>query len=180
VTHYLLSALAWVLSKLPQNGFLWCYVIRTVDGDPYITRILLPRLGGARRMIHRIHRADDRVMHNHPWEWATTRILTGGYLEERMPLCQATGMCTPAGQTPRFSPCLICPELPEWHWRRPGDTATLDMFDFHRIATVHDRTWTLFTAGERVQRWGFATEEGFVDFEEYFARKGYEYQGVKS
>lgn len=166
--HYLLSALAWVLSKLPKNGFLYCYTIKTIDGDPYITRVLLPRWRGKRYMIHRIHRADDRVLHNHPWEWATTKILAGGYLEERMVLCSAAGLCPPAEHAN------------EWHWRGPGDTATLDATDFHRIAVVHPRTWTLFTAGERVQVWGFSTPEGFVDFEEYFRRKGYEYQGVKS
>jgi hypothetical protein len=159
--HYLLSALAWVLSKLPKNGFLWAYTIKSLEGEPYITRVLLPRIGKERRMIHRIHKSDDdRDMHNHPWDRSRTRILAGGYLEERA----VKGV---VGAT-------------EWNWRRPGDRAELDAQDFHRIAIVAPRTWTLFTVGARVQVWGFSTPGGFVDYETYFAQRGHAYEGVKS
>lgn len=67
--------------------FRW-YVFSSDSGSPYLGRIyiihllrsLLPAL-----YVHRIFRSDeDRELHNHPWKWALSLVVTGGYIEERM------------------------------------------------------------------------------------------------
>ena len=108
------------------------------DGSLYLRRIYLTR----NVYLHHIAQADDdRALHNHPWEYATTRILTGGYLEQR---------------TPRFPA-----------WRAPGDVVRLTRNTYHRIALVKPRTWTLFVAGPRVASWGFLVDGKHVDWKKY-------------
>ncbi|MGN6103684.1 MAG: hypothetical protein ACTHU0_01140, partial [Kofleriaceae bacterium] len=84
----------WALSRNPPGGYAgeddkrWAYTIET-DGDPYLTRVLLPRIRipgvcDFRPMLHRFHRPDvDQHLHNHPWKWAVSLILSGSYVEER-------------------------------------------------------------------------------------------------
>lgn len=172
--HYLLLSLAWTLSKLPNNSTLWCYTIMGKDGSPYLTRILLPRWRGERRMIHYIRRADaDRDMHNHPWREARGRILLGGYLEERR--------LTDEQIKDRFGSGRI--DLPNWRrfeyyesrWYLPGDRTELDATTFHRVAQVKPRTWTTLVVGERTgDEWGFLDSDSgdFIPWPLYFRRKG--------
>lgn len=107
------------------------------DGSLYLKRIYLT----PSRYLHHPAQADqDRHPHNHPWIWARSRILTGGYLEQR-----------------RF-----------WlSWRGPGDVVELDSTTYHRIAFVKPNTWTLFTHGPRCASWGFAVEGRHVDWRDY-------------
>lgn len=156
--HYLFAALAWFMKKIPKNDVFYGYTIPSLENKPYITRLLFPRIGKFRYMLHWIHSKDqDRDMHNHPWGEARTRILTGGYVEQRL----VDGMAV------NFL-------------REPGSVAEIGMDTFHRITYVEPRTWTLFRAGPRVQTWGFRTPEGFVPFDEYFSARGHAYTGVKS
>lgn len=160
-------ALTWAAAKLPQNGVFWCYTIRGKDGSPYIRRLLLPRWGGQRPMLHWIQRPDeDRDMHNHPWAWAESRILLGGYAEDRLrpiPDHEVHG-----GMLRR-----------ETEIYRPGDINRLHAGSWHRISSIRPHTWTLITVGERVQEWGFRTPEGFVVWTEYLARKGLKVEAGK-
>jgi hypothetical protein len=120
-----------------------------LDGSPYVTRWYLT---GSRREIraalergetgmpgtwlHYFHRADaDRRLHNHPYAWCRTRILRGGYTELR-----AYGDRDP------------------WVYEhRAGVTSVIITHGtWHRIASLHGETWTLFTAGPKHGRgWGF-------------------------
>lgn len=118
-------------------------ILNQVDGSLYLRRIyLLPFL-----YLHHIAQADhDRHLHSHPWRWAKSLILTGGYLEHHTKL-----VCT------------------GWTWRTPGTVVTLSNDTYHRIVLAEPGTWTLFLAGPRTQSWGFRTEKGHVDFMEYLA-----------
>lgn len=44
--------------------------------------------------------------------------------------------------------------------------------DQHRIVWIREPTWTLVLRGKRVREWGFWTESGWIQFEEYEARYG--------
>ena len=147
-----LAAFQSALAELPQNSHAWTYTIRGFDGSPYLTRTLLPRIGGHRLMLHRIHREDqDRHCHNHPWATARFLILSGGYVEQR----------------------VVGAHIAETAFQ-PGDINRLTHDTFHRISYVAPDTWTLGLIGERVQDWGFLVDGAVVPHAEYFARKGYQ------
>jgi hypothetical protein len=85
-------------------------------------------------VLHRYHRGDPSgELHNHPWAWAWSLILAGGYEEERI--------VGPGIVTRRY---------------RPGDVNRLDRGDLHRISVVDGETWTLFITGPRTNdAWTF-------------------------
>ena len=114
------------------------YVIPDRDtGDPYITRILFPRVFGMRPMLHHIHRPDyARDFHDHPWDVCVSLILRGSYDEERPAPCHHDD-CT------------------ETVTRRVRWFNVIRDSDWHRITELHGNVWTLFIAGERTQPWGF-------------------------
>lgn len=146
-----LSALSAALAEVPRNSHAWTYTIAALDGSPYLTRTLLPRLGRHRVMLHRIHRKDaDPWPHNHPWRDARFLVLSGGYTEER------------DGATRVL---------------RPGDVNALTAETFHRVTHVEPNTWTLGLIGERVQDWGFRVDEVLVPHAEYFAQQRYADRG---
>jgi hypothetical protein len=154
----LLAAASSALGEVPQNSHAWTYTIWGFDKSPYITRTLLPRLGGRRLMLHRIWRADyDKWLHNHPWSRASFLIVSGGYTEERLV----------DGEVVRFV-------------LKPGDVNHLNASTFHRIVSIEPNTWTLGLIGERVQDWGFLVDGALVPWREYFARQGHEQDKVAS
>lgn len=124
------------------------WVIKGPDGSPYLTRVYLSPKGEWYRstlglpgvFLHFFHRSDhERELHNHPWRWAWSLILQGGYLEER------------ADDWPR---CYF-----------PGDTNTITERTFHRVSLLNEKagSWTLFVAGPRHGRsWGFLQPDGAV------------------
>lgn len=113
------------------------YRLIEVGGDPYLLRLYLMHwkrdlLPGV--FLHCFLRGDnDRDLHNHPWKWALSVILTGGYVEERR---------DDAGEVHRRTV-------------RPGAVNLIRANDFHRVELLDDRCWTLFIAGPRLQQWGF-------------------------
>jgi hypothetical protein len=128
------------------------YTIQGFDGSPYITRTLLPRIGDQRVMLHHIHQPDtDRWLHNHPWQSATFRILSGGYVEER----------------------LVSGEIVTRAYR-PGDVNSLTADTFHRIVSIEPDTWTIGVVGPRVQDWGFLVDGKIVLSADYFAQRQHE------
>lgn len=151
IRRMLLAALSAALAEVPQNSHAWTYTIWGFDKSPYLTRTLLPRIGGRRLMLHRIHREDaDHWMHNHPWSRASFLIVSGGYTEERLV----------DGEVVQFK-------------LRPGDVNRLDASTFHRIVSIEPNTWTIGLIGEHVQDWGFLVEGTLVPWREYFARQGH-------
>ncbi len=151
-----LDAVTWALESLPKNRHLWSYTIRGLDGSPYLTRALGPRVLGWRPLVHRIWRPDaERAPHNHPWRRARFLVVSGGYTEERI----ASGR--------RVTRHLAV-----------GDVNILDADDYHRVVRVLPDTYTLGVVGDRCQDWGFWVEgEGFVPHEAYFTRLRYDAPG---
>lgn len=70
------TILLWITSFLPYREIS--------DGEtPYLERYYLGSLLGWRFYIHRFVGSDpDRGLHNHPWRYAVSLILSGWYLEE--------------------------------------------------------------------------------------------------
>jgi hypothetical protein len=107
--------------------------------------------------LHRIMRPDgDRHLHDHPWN-ARTIILRGGYAEVRpIPSNRheaLTGLPPPDGAI--FIRC-------------PGDTATLNFGEYHRITSVtDDGVWTLFITGKYRGTWGFNVKGVKVPWRQY-------------
>jgi hypothetical protein len=139
------------------------HVIRSADGSPYLLRkYLLPkRFSGAwwpGVFLHKFYRSDeDRFPHNHPWRFAVSLILTGGYIERRY---------KPDGQ---------CIELSK-HVRRPLTFNVIRAEDFHKAQLLEPKRgcWTLFVAWRHKtakpgEEWGFwDIDHGcFVGWREY-------------
>jgi hypothetical protein len=83
--------------------------------------------------LHHFHRSDvDRELHNHPWRWAVSLILVGGYREERRVGNRVT-----------------------YRFLRPGMLNILTDKDFHRVDLVEKDAWSLFLTGPKIQGWGF-------------------------
>jgi hypothetical protein len=101
--------------------------------------------------IHHILREDhDRHFHDHPWD-ARFVILKGWYIEER----------------------LLADGTPQRITRRPGDTATLDFGEYHRIVEVSPGgVWTLFITYQYRGTWGFLVDGKKVPWREYLATEG--------
>lgn len=116
------------------------------EGSPYLSRYFLLRKAkpgdeedAADRpfsvFLHYFHRGDEDVeLHNHPWGFSFSIVLTNGYLEERW---------TRYGVRTRKI--------------RPGSLNILRSSDFHRVDLINPNkgAWTVFFAGRRVQDWGF-------------------------
>lgn len=109
-------------------------------------------------LLHWILQPDDiPYLHNHPWEF-TTRILSGGYTEQR-----------------DIYGTLLTYE------RHPPAFAFARLGDFHRIAchldgngdphTGQGGTWSLVTTGQRVQPWSFLINGCERDAETFLRRK---------
>ncbi len=118
-----------------------------VAREPYLVRWHLISTRWFRVFLHSILRPDeDRDLHNHPWAWGFSLVLSGSYDE----LGATTGHQWWYQTVRRFS------------WR------AFKLSSFHRITNVRPGTWTLFFAGPRVREWGFRTEGGtVVDWREY-------------
>lgn len=119
--------LHWLTARLP------CKVIGRPD--PYVEWYYvctLPLFGGVRVQIHRFVRSDPDGLHDHPWGWSRSFILTGFYLEERRD---------------------------GWRYRNAGQTYGMTGDTFHRVhlpPRVRE-CFTLFIHGPYVKHWGFIT-----------------------
>jgi hypothetical protein len=116
-------------------------------------------------LLHWIMQPDDIVhLHNHPWAFQT-RILAGGYVEERIDLQNDTD-----GRSDRRTYSF-----------RPGESTRAGLGDFHRIAshiagngdplTGQGGTWSLVTTGPRVQPWSFLIDGCERDAETFLRQK---------
>lgn len=116
-------------------------------------------------LLHWILQPDDIPhLHNHPW-WFQTRILSGGYVEERPDIHNDTD-----GKSDRRTYTI-----------RPGEATYASVDHWHRIAshlqgngdpsTGHGGTWSLVTTGPRVQPWSFLIDGAAVDAEGFLRTK---------
>jgi hypothetical protein len=159
-----------VVSKRTEQAFqliermhLNHFVIYNDAGSPYLLRTRLsPDRDWWRKELkmpgvfpHFFFRSDsDREIHNHPWAWSVSFILSGGYWEERYdPMIRGT----------RRKLYL------------PGSINRIDRETFHRVELVDPEAgcWTLFVAGPKVLgdgEWGFMNRDG-TGFETCNARE---------
>ena len=104
-------------------------------GNPYPNAIWP---GGWGLYIHRFHRSDiDRETHSHPWDWAASFIIAGGYSEERR---------NEFDQVTRRDV-------------EPFSFNFLRSTDFHRVDLIENDCWTLFLVGPKSKSWGFWDRE---------------------
>lgn len=104
-------------------------------------------------LVHRFHSSDDGdALHNHPWSWAFSIVLAGGYVEERFD-------STTDGNVRRRR---VLPFSINW----------IDEHDFHRAELVEHDAWTIFVTGPKVSTWGFMEKLtwDFVPWREWIAR----------
>jgi hypothetical protein len=135
--------------------FLPFRIIEREPGDKYLTRYKLlgfmpnkPSRLPFSLYIHHFHRPDaDGAPHNHPWKWACSLILSGGYWEFRKK----------AGCDAAVS------------WKGPFHFNWIPHGVYHLVSDTRFReTWTLFLAGPRVSSWGFLdSERGHIEWRDY-------------
>ena len=113
---------------------LFLYQDITHGGSLYLRRFLLtPQIFGWRLMLHRLCRPDlDRVLHDHPWDFATF-CLHGGYIE-----------------------LVLKPDGIKQEVLRAGQVRLRAAEHTHRIDTLFsNECWTLVLHGPRFRTWGF-------------------------
>lgn len=131
------------------------------DGKPYMTRYdihgWMPEDGDKKYplsiYLHRFHAPDyDPAPHNHPWEWARSFILTGGYIEHRF--------------DPESRESVVS-EV------RSGSLNRIEANTFHTITSLLRETWTLFSAGPKTGSWGFQVPgRGYVPWRDRLRERG--------
>jgi hypothetical protein len=79
--------------------------------------------------LHHFHRGDEELeLHSHPWTWAASLILVGGYIEERR-----------HGDRVKRRAYL------------PGQVSFIRSSTFHRVSLIEEDAWTLFVTGPKVE-----------------------------
>jgi len=120
-----------------------------IDHEPYLERYYLflkeRENFPFNVFIHRFLKSDPDDLHDHPWSFRTI-ILKGGYWEY-----------TKDGK----------------FWRGPFTYRYNPPEAFHRVELDKNipYCWTLFIPGRRVKDWGFDTEKGWIQHEEYLIEK---------
>lgn len=133
----------YVSPRDPQFRWLWETVRLCTDVGEYDAKVFqgVPHL-----YLHHFFRGDaDVEVHNHPWRFSVSLILTSGYVEERW---------DPTTKS------LLTRHL------YPGDVNVIRHDDFHRV-TLKDAAhgcWTLFLSSDRLEEkngtdWGFMHPE---------------------
>ncbi|MCU1279844.1 MAG: hypothetical protein JWM53_3390 [bacterium] len=86
-------------------------------------------------MLHQfVADEEEGTLHDHPWRWGVSLMLSGGYFEERL---------DGAGRR-------------RTRWVAPGRLNVVRGDRFHRVALRAGRpAWTLFLHGPRARPWGF-------------------------
>jgi hypothetical protein len=129
----------YVSPRDPQFKWLWTALRLYADIGEYDPKIFQ---GVPHFYLHYFFRGDaDIEVHNHPWRFSMSVILTGGYVEER------------------WDPIH---KVLETRHLSPGDINVIRSDDFHRVTLKEpDRgCWTLFLSSDRLDfknghDWGF-------------------------
>ena len=129
-----------------------------VDGELYLTRYYLFLKERTKCpfniFLHKFHKSDDEVFHNHPWPFATL-ILKGGYWEWQP---QLDNQGRKMGEIAR--------------WCGAGSFRTAGANTYHRIELDPDiQCWTLFIPGIKQRDWGFLVKNKWVQWEQYLAQR---------
>lgn len=113
-------------------------------------RLVDNRFFGVR--VHKIVRSDeDRELHDHPWTFLSF-ILSGGYIEHR-----------PFGVSKEYRRF-------DFVFRRAEDLHRLQLHKEYAYAdnrVVEKPAWTFVIRGPTRRRWGFMTQDGWIDAEDF-------------
>ena len=129
-----------------------------VDGELYLTRYYLFLKERTKFpfnvFLHKFHKSDDIVLHDHPWPFFTL-ILKGGYWEWR-PQFNKEGQ--KVGEIAK--------------WCGPGSFRWASARQYHRVELDPDVTcWTLFCPGPKQRDWGFLVKNKWIQWEQYLATR---------
>ena len=129
-----------------------------VDGELYLTRYYLFLKERTKFpfnvFLHKFHKSDDIVLHDHPWPFFTL-ILKGGYWEWR-PQFNSQGQ--KVGEIAK--------------WCGPGSFRWARANQYHRVELDPDVTcWTLFCPGPKQRDWGFLVQNRWIQWEQYLANR---------
>ncbi len=116
-------------------------ILDPFTGELYLTRRILVKSRWLSIYLHEFHIPDgERSLHNHPWTFALSLILTGSYVEQRM------------GRGPKLM--------------RFFNFLTANTY--HRVSSLNGTVRTIFIGGPRTQDWGFMVKGRHVPHEDYF------------
>jgi hypothetical protein len=165
-----------ILDRDGRTKYISRYYIR---GAPYMTdgsspytpegnpkkEAIFPK--GVGVYIHRIHGSDGgEALHNHPWDWAVSLILAGGYSEERRrSIAGEEGL---HGADVADQEIFLVDRLDY----SPGDINILTGESFHRLDLKKSEAWTIFVVGDKRTTWFFweRLSRKLVQWREYLTR----------
>ncbi len=119
------------------------------DNEPYLERYYVflkdRQTFPFNIFVHKFLKSDPDDLHDHPWDFMTL-ILCGGYWEHT--------------ENGKF-------------WRGPGSFRYSPKETFHRVELDKNvpECWTLFMPWKGVKDWGFKTQNGWVQHQQYFDNK---------
>lgn len=97
-------------------------------------------------LLHKFVSSDAKdELHNHPWRWAVSFILTGSYRETRSNPMRGDYM--------KHKQVLLGP--PQTDDFSAGDHNFIGADTFHSVQLLSEEVWTLFLHGPRIQHWAF-------------------------
>lgn len=120
--------LAWLTKNMTRR------VVRDATDAIYLIRYYVIRTSRFEITLHQFLRSDpDPRLHNHPWQWAISLLIVGGYVEERLEDNRIRSRTLRVG---RFNPIR--------------DST------FHRVSALLDSdAWSVFIHGRRIREWHF-------------------------
>ena len=137
--------------------------------NPYLLRwFIIPRNKFFNIYLHKFCKSDDdRALHDHPWLFNISILLSGEYIEHKFVNNDESCIKTYSRKRKRF--------LPYFRW---GDSP-------HRVEllkgikpygkcdtqTVELPVWTLFITGATVRRWGFYCHKGWKYWRDFVAQR---------
>ena len=114
--------------------------IRSKTGELHFKRWQIIKTPWFSLYLHNILKEDqDRHQHDHPWN-ISVLILWGGYWEE-------------SGNKLKFC--------------RPGTVVKHKYNEFHKIKEILASTWSLALVSNPKHKWGYNTEQGWIDNKKY-------------
>jgi len=104
--------------------------------------------------LHKFHKSDGAVLHDHPWNYITM-ILKGGYYEWYPQFNEEGKMISEIAK-----------------WCGPGSFRRNTANSYHRIELDPAvECWTLFMPGIKQRDWGFLVKNKWVQWEQYLTQQ---------
>lgn len=154
------------------------YDILAPNKDLYLRRWLLRRWGPSspfeKLYLHKIYTKDqDRHLHNHPWKALVGLFGPVGYMEEYFPDNEPFADVD-MERSMKEERLVLRIAKTRLRFHLPFTARVLKPADWHRVILHRDLDgneipcWSFCLVTPKVQRWGFLTEYGACDSEDYF------------